>query len=100
MFEALREYLLESPEPHEYDALAQRLQLRRNTLAVAIHRLRTRLREVVQDELSHTVDGEAAFVSESRNLYRILRTCVPFMPAQAAHETPQDRKTTRLNSSH
>src|SRR3546814_18409598 len=75
-----RDYLRESPEPHEYDALAQRLQLRRNTLAVAIHRLRTRLREVVQDELSHTVDGEAAFVSESRNLYRILRTCVTFMP--------------------
>jgi RNA polymerase sigma-70 factor (ECF subfamily) len=88
MFEALREYLLESPEPNEYEALAQRLQLRRNTLAVAIHRLRTRLREVVQDELSHIVDGEAAFATESRNLCRILRT-VPFAPAQAAHEPPQ-----------
>ncbi len=89
MFEALREYLLESPDSHEYAVLAQRLQLRRNTLAVAIHRLRTRLREVVQDELSHTVDGEAAFASESRNLCRVLRTCATFAPTQTAHESPQ-----------
>src|SRR3546814_15762544 len=89
MFEALREYLLESPEPHEYDALAQRLQLRRNTLAVAIHRLRTRPREVVQDELSHTVAGDAAFVSDSRTLSRILRNCVTFLPAQSAPDTTQ-----------
>ncbi len=89
MFEALREYLLESPGPHEYEMLARRLQLRRNTIAVAIHRLRTHLRELVQEELSHTVDGAAAFASETRNLDRVLRSCGAAAPVQATPDRSQ-----------
>ncbi len=55
LFRALRGFLLESPEADDYARLAVSLGLRRNTLAVAIHRLRQRLRELVREELADTV---------------------------------------------
>ncbi len=71
LFEALRPFLLETPERDEYALLADRLGLRRNTLAVAIHRLRQRLQELVRELLADTVadpeqlDGEAAHLRAS-----------------------------------
>lgn len=55
LFRALRGFLLEAPEAAEYGQVAARLGLRRNTLAVAIHRLRQRLHDLVRDELAETV---------------------------------------------
>ena len=55
LFRALRGFLLESPDTDDYARAAERLGLRRNTLAVAIHRLRHRLRELVREELADTV---------------------------------------------
>jgi RNA polymerase sigma-70 factor (ECF subfamily) len=55
LFRALRGFLLESPEADDYAQLATGLGLRRNTLAVAIHRMRQRLRELVREELADTV---------------------------------------------
>jgi hypothetical protein len=72
LFDALRDYLLELPDVNEYAALAERLQLRRNTLAVAIHRLRTRLRELVQAELTDTVDSDSALATELASLRQAL----------------------------
>ena len=55
LFRALRPWLFESPEGEAYDALAARLNLRRNTVAVALHRLRQRLHDTVRRELADTV---------------------------------------------
>jgi RNA polymerase sigma factor (sigma-70 family) len=55
LFRALRMFLLEAPEPAQYAQVAERLGLRRNTLAVAIHRMRQRLHDLVCDELAETV---------------------------------------------
>jgi DNA-directed RNA polymerase specialized sigma24 family protein len=55
LFEALRPFLLESPDADDYAVIAERLQMRRNTLAVAIHRMRQRLRELVCEELADTL---------------------------------------------
>lgn len=58
LFEQLHEYLVEQPGPEDYARLAERLGMRRNSLAVAVHRLRTRLRELVREELALTLgDG-------------------------------------------
>jgi RNA polymerase sigma factor (sigma-70 family) len=54
LFSALREFLLEAPDEADYASVADRLGLRRNTLAVAVHRLRQRLRELVDNELAQT----------------------------------------------
>lgn len=68
LFAALRPFLLEAPEPNEYDAVAATLGLRRNTLAVAVHRLRARLQELVLEVVADTVDGADAAGQEVRRL--------------------------------
>ena len=55
LFSALQPFLVEKPVAEDYDRVAARLGLRRNSVAVAVHRLRHRLRELVRDELSFTV---------------------------------------------
>lgn len=55
LFERLQEFLLEPPEEADYEAAAVALGMRRNTLAVAVHRLRHRLRALVCVELAETV---------------------------------------------
>lgn len=54
LFDALREFLLESPEPERYGVVADRLGMRRNTLAVTVKRLRARLQELVRAEIAET----------------------------------------------
>ncbi len=64
LFDALRGYLIEPPEAEDYARLAQHFDMRSNTLAVAVHRLRQRLRDAVRDELAETVCNEAELESE------------------------------------
>lgn len=72
LFAQLEPFLLEPPDATDYAALAERLGMRRNTLAVTIHRLRNRLREMVRDELRETVDSPAALDREMEVLGRAL----------------------------
>lgn len=64
LFLALRPFLLEPPCADDYARVAERLGLRRNTIAVGIHRLRQRLHEVVRAELRETVADPAAVDTE------------------------------------
>lgn len=54
LFDALSEFLIERPDEADYARVAELLGMRRNTLAVAVHRLRNRLRELVLQELADT----------------------------------------------
>lgn len=54
LFDALSEFLIERPDEADYTRVATALNLRRNTLAVAVHRMRNRLRDLVCAELAHT----------------------------------------------
>lgn len=59
LFEHLSPFLVERPDDADYADAAAALAMRRNTLAVAVHRLRRRLRELVHEEISDTtVDGD------------------------------------------
>lgn len=66
MFHRLREFLFEPPDADAYRRLGSELGLRSNTLAVTVHRLRDRLRELVRDELAHTVSSEGELHQELR----------------------------------
>ena len=57
-FRALEPYVLEPVERDGYHALAERMGSKPNTIAVAVGRLRQRLREHVRAELSETVHSE------------------------------------------
>lgn len=68
LFERLSEFLIEPPDDSDYERAAAELNLRRNTLAVAVHRLRHRLRELVRDEISQTISGRDEMQEELRAL--------------------------------
>ena len=74
MFDLLREFLTERPEEADYARAAATLNLRRNTLAVAVHRLRHRLRELVREEIAQTTVGRAELEAELRELRATLAT--------------------------
>lgn len=57
LFEQLSPYVAERPLADDYQRIAAQLGLRTNTVAVAVHRLRTRLRELVREELADTCAG-------------------------------------------
>ena len=52
----------------DYTRVAETLHLRRNTLAVAVHRMRHRLRELVRDELAQTTANRTEMEAELRAL--------------------------------
>jgi RNA polymerase sigma-70 factor (ECF subfamily) len=72
LYERLREFVVERPDDADYAAVADELGLRRNTVAVAIHRLRARLRELVRAELAETVAGPEALAAELAALKSVL----------------------------
>jgi RNA polymerase sigma factor (sigma-70 family) len=67
-FEQLAGFLAESPDPSAYRELGESLGIRANTLAVTVHRLRQRLRELVREELLQTVADPDALEEEWRAL--------------------------------
>lgn len=72
MFERLSEFLVEAPDEDDYARAADDLHLRRNTLAVAVHRMRHRLRDLVRQELAETTSGPDDMESELRALREAL----------------------------
>ncbi len=72
-FVALRDFIVETPDEADYQRLAEKLGMRRNTLAVAVHRLRQRLSELVDKEMSETVASEHDIALEQETLASALR---------------------------
>ncbi len=68
LFEQLAEFLTERPDDADYERASRVLNLRRNTLAVAVHRLRHRLRELVRAELAQTTNAREDLEMELRDL--------------------------------
>lgn len=71
-FAHLREFLIEAPDTAEYERVAQVLGVRRNTLAVAVHRLRHRYRELVRSELAEIAASAEDVEQEWRSLRALL----------------------------
>jgi RNA polymerase sigma-70 factor (ECF subfamily) len=59
VFRRLADYLVEPPDAADYSQVAAELGMRANTVAVCVHRLRQRLRELVREELARTVGDPA-----------------------------------------
>jgi RNA polymerase sigma factor (sigma-70 family) len=68
LFEQLSEFLTERPDEADYARVADTLKMRRNTLAVAVHRLRHRLRELIREELAQTTTDRTDLESELRDM--------------------------------
>ena len=68
LFDHLRDFLVERPDEADYARVAAALKMRRNTVAVSVHRLRQRLRELVREEVAQTAADRNAFDIELREL--------------------------------
>jgi RNA polymerase sigma-70 factor (ECF subfamily) len=74
LFDRLQEFLVERPDEADYARVAATLNLRRNTLAVTVHRLRRRLDQLIRDELAQTTATELD--SEIHDLRQTLRGAI------------------------
>lgn len=77
LFAELRPYLVEPPDAAEYEAVARSNGMRRATIAVAVHRLRARLKELVREVLADTTESEAAVEEELKELRSALTYVAP-----------------------
>ncbi len=68
MFTELRRYLAEAPTEGEYESLAELFGMRPNTVAVAVHRLRARLQDVVREVVADTARDNKEVESELRSM--------------------------------
>jgi RNA polymerase sigma factor (sigma-70 family) len=67
-FELLNPFLSREAEAGEYSGVAEQLGLSVGAVGVAVHRLRQRYREVVREEIAHTIADPAQVDEEMRHL--------------------------------
>jgi len=72
LFTQLRPYLVDSPGDDDYARLARDRGLRRNTVAVAIHRMRARLRELAHEAIADTTGDAAEADVELQSMRKII----------------------------
>ena len=72
-FEQLKDCLM-SGRGTPYAQLAVRLGMTEGAVKVAVHRLRQRYRELLEQEIAHTVSSPEEVVEERRYLLRVLST--------------------------
>jgi len=72
MFEKLEPYLATDPQPGQYEELGVALRTRPLALVMAIKRLRSRFRELVEEELAETVASPEHLDAERGALLEIL----------------------------
>jgi DNA-directed RNA polymerase specialized sigma24 family protein len=73
LFAQISEFLAVDPEPGAYDRSAAALGISRSAVAMAVHRLRLRLREHVKSEVSETLSTPRQVEEEIRELMAALR---------------------------
>jgi len=68
-FELLKDFLTNEAGPGAYDGVAAQLETSVNSIAVAVHRLRQRYRDLVRSDVAHTVAGPDGIEEELRSLF-------------------------------
>lgn len=71
-FAALNPFLSRDPETGEYAALARALKTSHSNIAVAVHRLRARYRELVREQVAQTLLDPVEVSQELHYLYNVL----------------------------
>jgi len=69
LFEYVQSCLAREESALPYAAMAARLNLTEPAVKMAVHRLRTRYREVLRSEIAHTVSAPEEIEEEIRELF-------------------------------
>jgi RNA polymerase sigma-70 factor (ECF subfamily) len=72
LYRHLVEYVVETPDSADYSRVAALLGMKPNTIAVHVHRLRRRLRELIREELVQTVSDAEGLDAELCTLRDII----------------------------
>ena len=72
LFEQLKPCLLGERTAHPYAVLAGQLGLTEGSVKVAVHRLRERYRQLLREEIGHTVAKPEDVEEELRHLFTVL----------------------------
>jgi RNA polymerase sigma-70 factor (ECF subfamily) len=72
LFEELKSFLEGEARPGDYAAVGAKLGMTANSVAVAVHRLRQRYRELVRAEIANTVASAEEIEDELRHLFAVL----------------------------
>jgi RNA polymerase sigma-70 factor (ECF subfamily) len=72
IFDQLKMFLTDGAGSGNYAAVANEMGMTANAVAVAVHRLRQRYREVVRAEITHTVAAPEEIEDEMRHLFAVL----------------------------
>src|SRR5581483_4310678 len=72
LFTALKPSLMGARESQPYVELAQQLGLNEGAVKVAVHRLRRRYKEMVRQEIAHTLGPGEDVEEEMRHLFQAL----------------------------
>ena len=72
-FDLLKAFLAREAASGEYAALGSQLGMSANGVAVSVHRLRERYRDLVRAEIAHTVSKPSEIDEEIRYLFEVLR---------------------------
>jgi RNA polymerase sigma-70 factor (ECF subfamily) len=73
-FEALKPFLTNEPRDGEYGEVASRLGLAAASIAVMVHRMRQRYRELVRAEVANTVSSPTEVEEELQHLRAVLES--------------------------
>jgi DNA-directed RNA polymerase specialized sigma24 family protein len=73
-FEQFKHCLTDAPDEGAYAAMAAALGMTSQSVAVAVHRLRRRYRELVRAEVAHTVSSPMELEEEMRHLLSVLQS--------------------------
>lgn len=72
LFAALNPCLVGERATHPYAELAARLGVNEGTVKSAVHRMRQRYRQLLREEIAHTVAGPGEVDAELRHLFTVL----------------------------
>jgi DNA-directed RNA polymerase specialized sigma24 family protein len=68
-FEQLKQFILEEPDPGEYETVAARVNLTPNALRVTVHRWRERYKKLLRDEILRTVADPSEIEDELNRFF-------------------------------
>ena len=70
IYSAIHPFLTDRPDEGQYATIATQFGLSEGNVAVMVHRMRSRFRELVTQELSHTVESEEDLKAELSFLFK------------------------------
>ncbi len=73
IFAQLKDYLWGETRETSYAEMAERLGMTEGAVKVTVHRLRRRLRDLLREEVAHTVAAEAEIDEELQHLIGVIR---------------------------